>query len=520
MKSLLRSCFLADPTDSESLSIQNYHAMMESGLGFDQPEDIVVWQFVQDFFKGHGHIPTLQTMRSHYERVQEMDVVDRLERLALLKPRTRGDFLTYLENKASDRRTKIVLDLAKEMAKIASTGIEIKNGKETIKLHGAIDAIRYALDKSHDIVAPTLGSKLSGNIMTDEDDFNARYDKVKSDPMYGMGQWCGISQIDTTLNGAKRYELWLHTAFTGGLKSTFALHWAYIQAVYFGNSSIYFSLEMPYIQCRNLLCAMHSAHEDFKEIRAQLGIPGLGLDYEKIRDGLLNPNEEKFLKEYVVPSLMNKTPTCDHKGSKFSMNPRDYGDIHIEVSDPDKTDFTINDLRSRAELIFAKTPFSLIFLDHVGLMSSRGKYGNTTDKLNEVIRDLKRLAMSFNRGMGIAVVGLFQISREGYRSAEKNGGRYNLTHLSYANEAERSSDIVTAAWIDDDLRRLGRAIFQCLKSRDQKPFDRISVRVEFTCRRMLTDNTAVEEIDEKIKANKGEYDKVKPIEHPVQDLID
>ena len=869
MKTLLRSCFLADPTDREPLALQNYHAMVESGLGFDQTEDTVVWQFIQDFFKGHGHIPTLQSIRTHYERVAEMDVVDRLERVALLKPRTRGDFITYLENKASDRRTKIVLDLAKDMAKIASTGIEVKDGKNTIKLQGAIDAIRYALDKSHDIVAPTLGSKLSGNVMTDEDDFNSRYDKVKADPMYGVGQWCGISQIDSTLNGAKRYELWLHTAFTGGLKcvtggteiwdvssghmrtvkdiyesgdlpqvhgldestgrvqvasvshvvqqgvrpiwkvkseygkeirvsgnhpfltpkgwvnaenlqseewvavpsklkndissspftddevevlgyllgdgcikndislsngnpgvlarfmgclsrlgyrfaeeeqrypaqahyrvayrrencvgirvsrskgdthhpwqshlrlllerlglygttagtkfvpsemwamtdeqvwtflsalwstdgrvgideprenrkarpslwitlkskklvegisrllqrvgvpssvrpvkvkyngetltfwqtdirtnrgqqrflekteifgkevavaeclhvlkalpdnggwcpsellegvedscrartrtgawhyakwakrktkinqdtferlanasgdprlitqaqgdicwervrverdgeemtydlsvpgihnfvangfithnSTFALHWAYIQAVYFGNSSIYFSLEMPYIQCRNLLYTMHSAHEDFREIRAQLGITGKGLDYEKIRDGELNANEEKFLKQYVVPS-MNKTPTCEHKGSKYSLNPQDYGDIHIEVSDPDKTDFNIADLRSRAELIFAKTPFKLIFLDHVGLMSARGRYGNTTDKLNEVIRDLKRLAMSFNRGMGIAVVGLFQISREGFRSAEKNGGRYNLTHLSYANEAER-----------------------------------------------------------------------------------
>jgi len=519
MKSLLRSCFIADPTDSEALSIQNYHAMVEAGLGFDTPEDNVVWTYVQDFFKGHGHLPTLQTMRAHYERVQEMDVVDRLERLALLKGRTRGDFITYLENKAKDRRTRIVLDLAKDMAKIASTGIEIKDGKETIKLQGAIDAIRYVLDKSHDIVAPTLGSKLSGNLMVDKDDFVTRYERVESDPMYGVGQWCGISQIDKTLNGAKRYELWLHTAFTGGLKSTFALHWAYIQAVYFGASSIYFSLEMPYVQCRNLIYTMHSAHEDFAEIRKQLGITGYGLDYEKVRDGRLNPNEKKFLIEYVVPS-MNKTPVCGHNGSKYSVDPRDYGDIHIEVSDPDKTDFNVTDLRSRAELIFSKTPFAIIFCDHVGLMSSRGRYGSTTEKLNEVIRDLKKLAMSFNRGMGIAVVGLFQISREGYRSAEKNGGKYNLTHLSYANEAERSSDIVTATWIDDDLRKLNRAIFQCLKSRDQAPFDRAPVRVEFTCRRLLTCHESVEALEEKIKANKGEYDKIKPITHPELNLDD
>ena len=35
MKTLLRSCFLADPTDREPLATQNYHAMVESGLGFD-----------------------------------------------------------------------------------------------------------------------------------------------------------------------------------------------------------------------------------------------------------------------------------------------------------------------------------------------------------------------------------------------------------------------------------------------------------------------------------------------------
>lgn len=518
MKTLLRSCFLADPTDSEPLTAQNYHAMVDSGLGFDQPEDNVIWQYIQDFFKGHGHIPTLQTMRSHYERVQEMEVVDRLERLALLNPRTRGDFLTYLENKASDRRTKIVIDLAKEMTKIASTGIEVKDAKGTTKLQGAIDAIRYVLDKSHDIVAPTLGSKLSGNVMTDEDDFISRYERVKADPLYGVGQWTGIKQIDETQNGAKKYELWIHAAFTGGLKSTFALHWAYVQAVYYGCSTVYFSLEMPYIQCRNLLYTMHSAHEDFREIRAQLGIK-LGLDYEKLRDGLLTPNEERFLKEYVVPS-MNKKPTCDHKGSKHSLNPRDYGDIHIEVADPDKTDFNINDLRSRSELIFAKTPFSMIVCDHVGLMSPRGRHGSTTERLNEVIRDLKKLAMSFNRGMGIAVVALFQISREGYRSAEKNGGRYNLTHLSYANEAERSADIVTASWVDEHLIKLNRAIFQCLKSRDQAPFDRTPVRVEFSCRRLLSDNTSIDEIESKIKSNQGQVDKITPVEHQIPEIIE
>ena len=51
------------------------------------------------------------------------------------------------------------------------------------------------------------------------------------------------------------------------------------------------------------------------------------------------------------------------------------------------------------------------------------------------------MAMNFNRGEGMAVCCLFQISREGYKMAMKKGdkdpekrGEYDLTNLSYANE--------------------------------------------------------------------------------------
>lgn|GEM_PF-1600406 len=518
MKNLLRSCFLADPTDSAELHAQNYHAMVDSGLGFELPEDNIIWAFVQDFFKSHGHVPLVQSIRSHYEAVHENDVVDRLERLAMIKPRTRGDFLTYLEEKARDRRNRVVLELAKEMTQITSTGLEVKGPRgKSEKLFGAIDAIRHVLDRSHDIVAPTLGTKLSGNLMQDGDDFMARYDRVKADPKYGIGQYCGIAQIDAAMNGAKRYELWVHAGFTGALKSTTGLHWAYIQAVYYGFSTVYFSLEMPYLQCRNMIYTMHSAHEDFKPVREELGIEGIGLDYERVRDGNLAPNEERFLREYVVPSL-NKQRVVPPRG-RHALDPRDYGDIHIEVADPDKTDFTVPDLRAKAELIFSKTPFSMIVVDHGGLMSARQRYSNTTEKLNEVVRDLKRLAMSFNRGMGIAILLLFQINREGYKQAEKNGGRYNLAALAYANECERSADVVTATWIDDALRKMNRAVFQCLKSRDQKPFDRIPVKVEFSCRRLLTDKTtSIEEIDQKMRDARGDAPRIVESSQQVPDL--
>ena len=128
----------------------------------------------------------------------------------------------------------------------------------------------------------------------------------------------------------------------------------------------------------------------------------------------------------------------------------------------------------------------MIVIDHAGLMQSRQKHTSTTERLNEVLRDLKRLAMNFNQGMGIAVLALFQISREGYKAALKAGGRYNLTHLSYANEAERSSDIVTATWVDEELEESNLVKFQNLKARDHKKFKEFYSGVLWPARRVFT----------------------------------
>jgi hypothetical protein len=278
--------------------------------------------------------------------------------------------------------------------------------------------------------------------------------------------------MDEALKGAKRGELWTHAAFTGGLKSTLAMNWHYNQSVYYRHSSVLFSLEMPYRQVRRILYAMHSSHGKFAEVRRDLGV-GKSLNYEKIRDGELSPEDKKFLTEHVVPD--------------FNDPANKYGHIHIEVADPDKSDFTVNDLRARSELLYTKDPaIQMISIDHAGLMQSRGKYRSTTERLNEVIRDLKRLSMSFNRGAGIAVMTLFQISREGFKAAEKGGGRYNLTHLSYANECERSSDIVTAGWVDTELMESNLVKFQCLKSRDNAPFKEFYSGVLWPCRRIFT----------------------------------
>jgi hypothetical protein len=484
MKFLLRSTFLASPTDDADLAFRNTLALSESGLGFEVAQDNELWDFILEFSRAHHHSPDVRTIRSHFTALRKPEPIDRLEIISTFKPLYKGDFLKLLEERAEERRVRLVVELLREAGQIVQTGVEVKEGKDSRLIRGPVDALRYIITKSHDIVMPTTGTRLSGEITLDGEDFKAEYERVKNDPLAGMGQFTGVEQMDLALRGAKRYELWTHAAFTGGLKSTFALNWAYNQSVYMKYDTCFFSLEMPYIQCRRILYAMHSLHGKFKDIRIKLGIqkspgPNVGLDYGKIRDGELSATEADFLMSHVVPDL----------------NSGAYGKIHLEVADPDKNDFTVADLRARAELIHTKSPFHLLFIDHAGLMAPRKWVPSPTDRLNEVLRDSKRLAMNFNRGAGMAVVVLFQISREGFKAAEKiaeksqgtySSGPYNLTHLSYANEAERSSDIVTASYVDNELRAQNRVLFQCLKSRDQAPFQNFFSRVEWSCRRILT----------------------------------
>lgn len=487
MKTLLRSCFVADKGDRKELLLRNFLLLQKSGLGFEDVEDQTIWNFIVEFVRASNHVPDIKTIRATFTHRGNQEVLDRLDTLVKEPARDEGDFKTYLNLKADERRTRKTTELLKDAAAILRQGMEFqeKGRREKTFLQGPQDAIKFILNNSHAIITPTLGSKLSGEVLGDGADFRAEYERVESDPTAGVGQWSGLAQMDMVLNGAKRNELWLHAAFTGHLKSTLAVNWAYNQAVYERCSTAFFSLEMPYQQVRRQLFAIHSSHPKFREIRHQMGLQGdlqttIGLPYEHIRDGTLaayHPRAREFLFDYVIKDL-------DDPSNK-------YGKIHIEVHDPDRADFTVADLRQRAELIFSKDPFTLLILDHALLMSPRKWVPSTTERLNEILRDLKRLAMAFNRGTGMALLVLFQLSRDGFRMAlkrkEKTGqALYDLTALSYANEAERSADVVTTSWVDDELRKQSRAQFQCLKARDNALFETFVARVEWHCRRLLT----------------------------------
>lgn len=294
------------------------------------------------------------------------------------------------------------------------------------------------------------------------------YEQAKINKDKVWGKFSGLNEIDKVCHGIKKGELWVHAAFPGQLKTTLALNWCYNLVTRYKANVLYFSFEMPYEQIRLQVYVLHSANAKWKAMGYK------PLDYRKVRDGDLSPEDEAFYQKVI---------------EDFTNNP-DY--CHFEIKSPDR-DFTIDDIRLEAELTHKQLEVGLIVLDHGQLIEARKgkKSKDYVIELNSVVRDAKKLALHFNHGEKIPVLMLFQINRQGYEEALKNNGKYKISALSYANEVEKSADTITTTYLGDegsDHRVNGTTYFCNLKNRDNPLFSPFLARVELSCRRIYNLN--------------------------------
>lgn len=248
--------------------------------------------------------------------------------------------------------------------------------------------------------------------------------------------------------------------------TTFALNWAYNLVTRYRKSVLYVTLEMPYEQVRSMIYVMHSSNGKWKVQGYQ------PLDYEKVKSGDLTHEEEEFYKLVIAD---------------FNENEK-YG--RFDVWGPDD-DITIDDVQQYAELRHQEEDIHLLVIDHGGLLEPRRRKRNKdyTVELNSVLRDTKKLALHFNHGEKIPILVLFQINRDGKDFADKNEGRYKLRALSYSNECERSADVVTTTYLNDEHRKEGTTLFDCLKRRDGVPFQPFKAGVNWKTKRITNFET-------------------------------
>lgn len=154
------------------------------------------------------------------------------------------------------------------------------------------------------------------------------------------------------------------------------------------------SLEMPDVQIGARMASMYS-----------------GMDFYKIYRNILSEgDEDQQLYQYVQQM------------------------IGLPIMISDKTNVSINDIRSKASRLVAKNKMDLLIIDYMQLIEGGGeKSFSREQEVSKMSRGLKLMAMEYN----IPVVVLCQLNRETEKSA---GKKPQLHHLRESGSIEQDCD--------------------------------------------------------------------------------
>jgi replicative DNA helicase len=113
-----------------------------------------------------------------------------------------------------------------------------------------------------------------------------------------------------------------------------------------------------------------------------------------------------------------------------------------EILWEDSAGMTVFGLAAMAKRIHRKTPLDVIVVDHIGLVDSTLKTENDTSRMQQVTRQLKRLA----KELGCVVIGLSQLNREVEKRANK---RPMISDLRGSGSIEQDADWIMLLYRDE-----------------------------------------------------------------------
>lgn len=464
MKRLLRSVIDVDNQITQENLVLNFQKLVQARIEWQMPEEERIFAFCQQYFQARLEMPSLQTARDYFEQTGgtgDIEALERLKDIAAAQAYIRTNFVHLLAQIRDEQNKVKAVALLQETHQIITRGVEFREGREKIRKQGLREGVQHFAQKSLGLIQSDYNARTAGDVRQDGQAMWDEYQVAKVNKDKVWGRFTGLNEIDKCCHGAKKGELWVHAAFPGELKTMFACNWVYNLATRYRAHSVYWSLEMAYEQVRRIFYAIHSSNLKFKN-------KGYApLDYRKIRDGELTAEEEKFY-QIVIDDFCNNPDYCE-----------------IEVRAPDHK-VTVDEIRLETELIHRQMEVGLVVVDH-GQNVDVAKGSNSHDyviQLNNMVRDMKMMALHFNHGEKVPVLMLFQINRQGKLEAEKNEGRYRIDALTYSNEVEKSADIITTTFLNDDHRKAGTTVLCNLKNRDNPLFAPFTAKVDWEPRRL------------------------------------
>lgn len=460
-------------TISQKDLVENFHSLQRYIP--DPPEDSAykkIYHFIYDFFKNCDsdkiEMPSLEYIKHHFSYSEASEsVIVLLDKIGGCQPYVGMDYRSVLREfreKQNDIELSKILNIAQT---ISTSGYDLIKGKTKTRLKGISDALSYISRESKRLVTDPLGVVTEGQVISEKAmaEMDREYAIAEANPESSIGIHTWLSEMDNSTGGLKNGELMIVTAFTGHCKTTFAINMTY-RAIFAGWNVLYISLEMFYQDIRNKVTLMHSCHPKFKRELSDYSHLVGNLKYNDLIYARFT-KEEKAYFEKVKDEF--RDPGCE------------YGQLY--VWQPSKTVTTLSDIEMKMREIQQSCQangrdLDFVVIDYISLMGAdtweKSRDGNETT--NNIVKNIKRLCMTFNNGKGVRILSPHQANREGYKEAMKNSGLYNLTALSNAHEIERSADLVISAYKFDDRSVLKLC---CLKNRRNSFFRPFEAGINF-----------------------------------------
>lgn len=479
MERILRSVIQVGNVPDPEDAYQNWVRLKEHDLEFSVEEDRRIVEYLDEFYAQMSSPPDLSIVREFFEKKDDIEAVSRLEEIRKAQSYIRTNYLAIVRSEQESQCTKNFVLLCRDVSGIAEHGRNLDkpvDGKKVLR--GVHDAVNYMYAKLSSFTRVESGEKLEGVVSEDAEEVLDEYEITSKTNSYANRNIFGLEPVDSTCEGHRSGEFWVHCAYPGELKTSLALNYAYNNAYVFGKNIFYAILEMPYKQLRRMLYVLHSAHgkfiTDWYEEDQKAGRPPyVGINYRSVRDGKLTPLELQRFRTVV----QDFKATC--KGKIYIWRPETAGTFVPEI-------------QRRAEMFHNKYGCNGVIVDHMGMCKPR--HIRTSDhvaQINSVVTEVRWMALNFARGKTVPVLGLFHMNRQGKMRADKNDGRYDIASISYANQIEKDADVITYTYLNDQLRKDGKFYLGNMKNRDNPVFDRMVGRIFWPCRRMRAMETGL-----------------------------
>ena len=456
----------------------NFRRLEKSPFKIDwtQPAYEKIYRFVSEFYAREGDVPTARVMADFFQRKDDIETIEALKVIKEATPSSDGGYNHFLREIIEEQRRLQLVSLVKRSIEVMRKGDVVEEGRQKTKIEPGVDSgVRYLEDHLDSLRLKPAQGRTRGDIRHETAAAWEDYEAAKNGA--ALGCTCEFEPIDRVTWGAQPRQIWTHIGFTGEMKSTLAINWCYFASTYGRRNVVYVSLEMTRQQIRNSIFALHSSHPKF----------GRSLNYTQIKRGKLVSEDEEFYQE-VLDDFENNPEHC-----------------RFEIITPEEGGYGMPQLRTDLNRIHRDADIGLVVIDHMELFEPPIKNQNRGVEVNSSYLALRDMAKNYNDGEGLALLVLHQINRQGKERAAKNDGRYDLSAISWANEAERTSSIVTAGWRDDRLRSTNQVEIQCLKNRDDPAFEPVTLDIHWPSKRLSVSEERQRAIDS-MTASEGGWD--------------